>query len=111
MLKRQMNNSSFVTKLNNTSRIIYINSDTFDENRSSKITSLENSTPIIYVKNPTVTPVYSQSDSSTVIGSTITQGNTSTTIYNSDASIFDMINSTTLMYIAGGVLILYLVIS
>ena len=69
----------------------------------------------IYVKSPTLTPVYSQADPSKVVGSTVTTGtgssSSSTTIYNSSASLFDMVSSTTLVYVAGGALVLYLVLS
>ena len=72
---------------------------------------IDNPQRSIYIKLPTVTPIYSQSDSSTMIGSTINNANSSTTIYNSSASLFDMIDSSTLMYVAGGALVLYLVLS
>lgn len=98
-----MNDTTIGTKLTNTHRIIYVNSKTFDDNTANRMVKLDNSEPIIYVKNPTITPVYGQSDPSTIIGST--------TVYNSNASILDIIDSTTMIYVAGAVLVLYLILS
>ena len=78
---------------------------------TSSVMQIDNPQKSIYVKLPTVAPVYSQVDSSTMIGSTINNANSSTTVYNSSASLFDKIDSTMLMYVAGGALVLYLVLS
>ena len=89
-----MKDTTIGTKLTNAHRIIYVNSDTFDDNTADRIVKLDDPKPTIYVKNPTITPIYGQIDPSTIIGTTITNGNTSTTVYNSNASILDKIDST-----------------
>ena len=109
-----MDNTTIGTKLTNTHRLITVKSPVIPKdvfiNSSDGITKIDNPKPIIYVNNPTITPVYSQSDPSTVIGTTVIRGNTSTTTYNSSASVFDKIDSTTLMYVTGGALVLYLLL-
>ena len=117
-----MNDNSFGTRLTNTHRIITIKSPLISTgeltNSADTITKIDNPEPTIYVPNPIINPVYSQSDSSTIIGTAITTGAGTTKMTTIDlsssasSSIFDNIDSTTLMmYVAGGALVLYLVLS
>ena len=109
-----MVDSTIGTKLTNIHKSVYlkssIDSDDTEENNASDITKLDNPQPSIYVKNPTIVPVYSQRDSSTIIGTSITQGGVTTVDYDSGISIFDKYSSTTLIYVAGGALILILIL-